>query len=64
MYVPVQPRARVERGVGPWEEVRGEGRGDVFVGYVVEGEGEEDLVNMKRERVERQVLGERLAILR
>lgn len=55
--VPVQFRPRIERGVYPREEITREGRRDVLVRDVVQGEGEYHLVEVERKRFEGQVIG-------
>lgn len=54
MHIPVQLGASIEGGVYPGEEVAREGRRDVAVGDMVDGESDQDLVVVQRQRFERE----------
>lgn len=63
MYIPVEFRPSVERGVYPREEVSRERGGEVLVREMVQRKGEDDLVEVKRERLQAQIFGHGLDIL-
>jgi len=61
--IPVHLGARIEAVIYPRKKVAGEHRRGIFVGRMVQQEGEDDLVDMERERLESEVVGEWLGPL-